>query len=431
MAKRKILYLLTIVFALVLAFAAASSLASYAEEPGFTERAVKLITDGEEAGEISLLFCDATPNLAYIGMNQAAAILGRPSFTVRSSGDGRYELESWNGARLVCEAEEGRILIPDWSAFFALPMPLEDRALGLKDMNIPFSRITDIAYEGDAAPVTIDFAAYGIRLYCDERDLYLPVSTLSNLMTDIATSYFLYNGEALYAQRISPSGDPIEGLFASDMMQALIHGEDRPEDLIRQSYADLCLCFDCFYGYPEKLAFEEALAEKGLDQALEGLGEDGQAIKAGLLSPSFAEHAKAMAALFFGHLSDGHTVPLGLSEIFYDPALIADSAFSEDVMASYIEAALNDPVILGQTVNEVIPQQRSLLWGEDSYREYGSTAIIRLDSFMPDEAAWDSYYHDGGAFPQDCVGIVAAGLKQASENPEIENVIFDLSCNGG
>lgn len=423
MKKRMILSLLTIACAFVMA--------AYAKDPGYIERAVKLITDGKETGEITLLFCDATPNLAYMGMNQAAALQGRPGFTVRASGDGIYELESWNGARLVCEAEEGRILVPDWTAFFALPMPLEDRALGFKDMGVPFSRITDITYEGEAAPVTIDFAAYGIRLYCDERDLYLPVSTLSNLMTDIATNFLLYNGEALYAQTFSLDGEPIEVFFASDTMQALIHGEDRPEDLIRQCYADLCLCFDYFYGYPEKLAFEKVLAEKGFDQALESLGEDGQAIKAGLLSPSFAEHAKAMAALFFGHLSDGHTMPLGLGDIFYDPALIADSAFPEDVMASYMESALNDPVVLGQTVNEVIPQQRSRLWGEDSYREYGSTAIIRLDSFMPEEAAWDSYYHDGGAFPQDCVGIVAAGLKQASENPKIENVIFDLSCNSG
>ena len=432
MAKRKIMFLLTCTLAIALAFACVSSLAAYAEEPGFTERAVRLITDGKEAGEIRLLFCDATPNLAYLGMNQAAALLGRPGFTVRASGDGRYELESWNGARLVCEAKEGRILVPDWNAFFALPMPLEDRALGLKDTSAHFSRVTDVSYEGEAAPVTIDFAAYGIRLYCDEGDLYLPVSTMSNLMTDIAVNFFLYNGEAFYEQRISLGDDPSAGFFASDTMQALIHGEDRPEDLIRQSYADLCLCFDFFYGYPEKLAFEEALAEKGFDQALEGLGEDGKALKAGLLSPSFAEHAKAAAALFFGHLSDGHTIPLGLGDIFYDPALIADSAFPEDVMTSYMESVLNDPVAAGQLLDQLlIPQQRSRLWGEDSYREYGSTAIIRLDSFLPDEAAWDSYYHAGGAFPQDCVGIVATGLKRASENPEIENVIFDLSCNSG
>ena len=50
---------------------------------------------------------------------------------------------------------------------------------------------------------------------------------------------------------------------------------------------------------------------------------------------------------------------------------------------------------------------------------------------MPDEEAWDLYYKGEGDFPEDPLGIVLTGLKRASENPEIENVIFDLSCNGG
>ena len=38
------------------------------------------------------------------------------------------------------------------------------------------AKILDVSYEGEAEPVTIDFAGYGIKLYCDESDLYLPVS---------------------------------------------------------------------------------------------------------------------------------------------------------------------------------------------------------------------------------------------------------------
>ncbi len=50
---------------------------------------------------------------------------------------------------------------------------------------------------------------------------------------------------------------------------------------------------------------------------------------------------------------------------------------------------------------------------------------------MPDEEAWDRCYEGTGDFPEDSLGTVLNGLKRASENPEIENVIFDLSCNGG
>jgi C-terminal processing protease CtpA/Prc len=50
---------------------------------------------------------------------------------------------------------------------------------------------------------------------------------------------------------------------------------------------------------------------------------------------------------------------------------------------------------------------------------------------MPYEAAWELYYEGEGDFPQDSLGIVLSGFKRASENPDIENVILDLSCNSG
>ena len=92
---------------------------------------------------------------------------------------------------------------------------------------------------------------------------------------------------------------------------------------------------------------------------------------------------------------------------------------------------MNSPVLMNQLANELIPPQREAIWGAEPYREYGSTAIIRLDSFMPDEAAWEAYSGGDDALPEDALGYLVDGLRRASENPEIKNVIFDLSCNSG
>lgn len=422
MKKRGILILLAVVLAL--------AAAACAKGPGYTVRSVKVFSCGEEAGEQSLRFYDAAPNIPYMGMNEYARFLGRPDFTFRQSGRGSCELENWNGAKLLCDVKEGRILVPDWNAFLALPMPLEDKALGIKDTSVHFARITDITYEGEAAPVTLDLAKYGIRLYADKSDIYLPVSTLSNVMTDIAANYTLYNGESLYALRFM-DGSAADGLYGSETLQAQMRGEERPEDVIKQCYADLCLSFDCFFGHPGRAALDEALAEKGLDQALEDLGEDGAAIKEGLLSASLADYLEAMTRLLLGYLDDGHTVFEGGVDMAAEYAGGPDASFAERIMSSYIESVRGAPVMMQQGKNLLIPVQRELFWGEDVYRKFGSTAIIRLDSFMADEAAWDSYYNDGGELPQDNLGIVAAGLKKASEDPEIENVIFDLSGNEG
>ena len=56
---------------------------------------------------------------------------------------------------------------------------------------------------------------------------------------------------------------------------------------------------------------------------------------------------------------------------------------------------------------------------------------LRVDAFNPDITVWEAYYAGTGEIPTDALGIVWTGLKRASENPEIKNVLFDLSCNLG
>ncbi|MCR5402930.1 MAG: hypothetical protein K6E91_03815 [Butyrivibrio sp.] len=405
--------------------------ASSASAQGYTTRKVKLVSYGQEDGEIDLRFYDVTPNIPYMGMNQYAQLLGRQPFSVRAAGEWACEMESWNGAKLICNTSEGSIFVKDWNSFFGLPMPIEDRAMGLKDMSVHFARIVDIDYKGSAAPVTIDFAKYGIEIYCDENDIYLPVSTLSNVMTDIATNFMLYNGEKLYLRRVSLDGSIIDGMYGSDVLLSQIHGKERPEDIIKQCYADLCLNFDYFFGFPGIAALEQAIAEKGLDEALDSLGEDGQDIKKGLFSSSFEDYLYAMIKLFDLYLSDGHTVFSSGSEITVDSAVSEDAEFTQRVQSFYIEYLKNNDKLMQQVRNALIPVQREIYWGEDTYREYGSTAIIRLDSFVADEEAWADYYSEGGELPSDDLGIVISGLKKASENSKIRNIIFDLTCNGG
>ena len=89
------------------------------------------------------------------------------------------------------------------AVFFDLPLPLEGEAMGFKDTSTRFARITNVEYEGEKSPVNIDFSEYGIKVYADDEDIYLPVSTLSNMMTDIATNHMLYNGEKLFVKRVT------------------------------------------------------------------------------------------------------------------------------------------------------------------------------------------------------------------------------------
>ncbi|MBP3902279.1 MAG: hypothetical protein J6D53_12650 [Blautia sp.] len=402
-----------------------------AEENTFTEQQTKVFSEGEETGELTLRFYSETPHIPYMGINEYSEFMRQQPLTVTQNDDGTCTLTAWNGAGMVCDAEKDVINVQDWAAFNALPLPLEDKALGLKDSTVHYVRMTDITYEGEAKPVSFDFAKYGIAVYADENDVYLPVSTLSNMMTDIATNYLVYNGENLYTQRLDMEGSGPEGFYESASLKAEIDGEPRPEDIIKQSYADLCFNLDYFFGHPGKALLDADLAEKGLDAALEGLGEEGAEIKEGLHSTDLAEYLNTMNKLFLKYFSDGHTVFVGSSEIIQAPSMQDSVEFMGKIVSPTMESVFDSPQTLKQVRNMVIPYMRAFTWGDEMYREYGNTAIIRLDNFLPDEAAWDSFYKGEGEFPQDSLGNVITGLKKAQENPEIKNVIFDLTCNGG
>ncbi|MBP3873268.1 MAG: hypothetical protein J6E32_06065 [Lachnospiraceae bacterium] len=404
---------------------------SAGSDADYTVKSAKVFTDGKEAGELDLRFYNVTPNVSYIGIIEYSQYMKHPQMTLQKKEDGSFVIENANGEDLVYDPDADTITVNDWNGFFDYPLPLENEAKGWKDTATRFIRIKDVEFEKEAAPVTLDFAKYGIQVYADDSDIYLPVSTLSNIMTDIATNYVVYNGENLYIQRISLDGSTPDGMYESERLKAELQGEKRPEDLAKQCYADLCFNIDYFFGHPGKAPLDEAVAGMGLEQALMSLGKKGESLIEKLQSTDLSEYLSAMNEVLMVYMGDGHTMFTSSQSLL---ASNMDSISASGILQLGLDTAgglLNSQIYMQQTLNETISLQRMQQWGNDNYREYDNTAIIRLDSFMPDEKAWDLYYKGEGEFPQDCLGTVLTGLKKASENPDIENVIFDLSCNSG
>ena len=420
-----------VLFAMLLCMSTAASAGTFGSRASYVEKNTTVITDSKEVGELPLRFYTKTPHIPYLGIGAYSEFVYKQPLTLRQNEDGTCALVNPIGEEVHCDPKAGTIEVRDWNRFFDLPLPLENEAKGWKDTATRFVRILDVAFEGEPEIVLLDFARYGITVYADEKDIYLPVSTLSNMMTDIATNYMLYNGEKLFVQRVSLSGEDPAGVYESEVLRAETQGRKRPADIRKQAYADLCFTIDYFFGHPGIAFLDQAVADQGLDKALTNLGKDGEALKAGLTSEDLSEYVSSLYTLFFRYLSDGHTLYPGSVEV--NGELFDNQGMLGSIAESYhrIMDFANSPATMRQLLNSVIPMERKLFWGDEVYRECDNTAIIRLDSFMPDEEAWDLYYKGEGDFPEDCLGIVLTGLKRASENPEIENVILDLSCNSG
>ena len=399
---------------------------SLAQSAAFTEKAVPVIREDGKTDTFTVRFYPDQPNVPYCGLRAYSEYLGSNPLTCETGADGTLIFTGTQGVKAVVDPKAGTLTTEDWTGFNCPAPPYEGKPVALKDSNCAFVRITDVTYEGDARPLALDFGKYGLRMYADADDVYLSLTLVSSLLCDISTRMMTWNGERArfgrYGTELFESPD-----MESAMMQTLVTEGVRPEDVAAETWAELCFVIDNFFGHPGVAALDAAIAEKGLEQALLDLGEAGESLIEALQSTRGNDYLKGMDDLFLFYLNDGHTYNMDSALIHSEWTLQEIEPYDNDTYS----ALMKSPVIIITLLAEQILQTRAGIWGEDVYRECGNTAIIRLDGFMPDEAGWQAYYGGEGELPQDGAGIVIAGLRKAAENPDIQNVLFDLSYNEG
>lgn len=403
-----------------------------AENAQFTVRTYPLWDDDSQIGTLDLRFYAEKPNIAYIGFKAYMATLQELDLSVTAQEDGTLLLTHPNGTALKADPAAGTIYAENWTGFQTPALPYVQKKTGLKDTDCNWSEVTQMIYDEAPAPVTFDFAKYGIAMYADGEDVYLPLAVISAMLEDESLNMLAFNGEKAfkYSGNMNNLGTFAPGYYEGETIKALLRGEaQRTEDQIQESYAELCFFVDYLYGYPGLAALDAAVRGKGLDAALDDLPEgQGEQIRQALHSPDYQEYMIGLSDLISYGFGDGHTVFMTPTSMYLIPEF-------QDIIQPLIEkmaAGLMTSMNIYQTlVKQALEPTRQQLWGDDTYREYGSTAIIRIDGFNPDEAAWHAWQAGTGEMPMDALGITWTGLQKAMANPDIKNIIFDLTANGG
>ena len=391
-------------------------------------RTAPVLTGKEQTGSMDLRFYTSAPYVPYCGLKAYVNFMYQTGLTVTPLDGGVWEVLNPNGTKILANPSAGTIEAADWARFQIPPLPYTTLT-GIKDTACGWTSYSEMLFDGTPAPVTFDFAKYGIPLYADEEDVYLPLELLSTMFTDVACSYVLWNGESVLKPKLSIDGFermPLEWYESNYMRDLLTGKKQRKEDVIREDYAELCFTLDYFYGHPGTGILDRGISEKGLDAALDDVPELAS-VKDRLKDPDMLEYMLALLDLFNIGLNDGHTMYFGLN------VLLADSPYPEMMRELYprIDSQLQIRPYFLVEIADAVREARSAAWGDDVYRECGSTAIIRIDKFQDDAAGWEAYYAGKGEIPMDAVGITWTGLKKASENPSIKNILFDLSANIG
>ena len=290
---------------------------------------------------------------------------------------------------------------------------LEEASAHSEEEKSLFRRTSD-SYERYGDEVILDLGAYGIDVVADGNACYVPLQTLSDFLLAIKYVNLFYNGEAIF---FVPEGSlqgeeagscsPLGALFYS------VEPGERSKAMGAFSYAELCLVMDMEYGLKDihGISSFDALAKQcDVREAL--MGTD----------PDAAD--EALYSIITLHLSDRHSVFRSASPLSREGLL--DELTEKIGRGPIYKRAYN------QKKKYITARTTAYPEGVPSYEEIGNTAYITFDSFVAVPEDVDYYTTAPAADAEDTIGILAYAYSQIMrENSPVENVVLDLSCNGG
>ena len=411
---------------------AADTPAASAQELSFAEKEVPVVRDSLDSNETATLrYYADMPNVPYMKLTDFynrfyLAGTERAEGMSETQAGSRSAYENFGGYTLTADADNDVLYTDDLESFTIPGYYIELAITGENDEFYPFLLQNSLETDPETpVPLTLRLGNYGIDLRMGEDGLYFPVGTLCDLFAGSTVYYVVCNGEKLYVvdylTRFQDNNALYEDEHFSDGMAA-----GRHRDMADFNYRQLCFTLDVFYGRPGKEYIHDAMADSGLDKVL---NDQFPEIKDLLLSLDATEYFGGLYHLLWGLFFDGgHTVPIS--------RMIPTIGVSREAISSLFDA----PYITGlyayynrqDVLYELYPLQQEL-YGDDYYAELGDTAMIRFEGFDVDSDGWKAYYAGEGELPleDDTLGTVYAGLQRAAANPEIKNVILDISTNPG
>ncbi len=409
-------------------------------------RQVPVNRGGEDGGTVSLRFYSDLPSIPYISVADFQQLmLPGTMIEVSKTGESEYLLKGPYANATVNIASE-QFSSDDYMAFTNLMGQVQEGMDNVGYGGSPFLRYNHQELTPAAATVTFDFKKYGIDLRGDETAVYFPFATISDIFSDTDFHLAGYNGEKV----ILLTGDVSDvSVLEPERAKELLEKENRNDDMAAFCYAELCFVIDHFYGMPGRSPLEGGIKKDGLDKTLDAI-ENGPTIKKLLKSTSTNDYFTGMKSLQVLLQDGGHTDLMldwnlfkateegdDISEIF-ETWTEGNQAIEEEYPAlyqplmEYFETMTN---LKGEFISMARPSA-----SDGTYYKEGDTAYLMYNLFGPiNVEAWKAYY-DGGckgetpAVDEEFLGdlsVVLDALKRANDDPEVKNLVVDLSCNTG
>ena len=272
-------------------------------------------------------------------------------------------------------------------------------------------RLQDTNYDRYGIDILLELGNYDIDIFHQGAGYYIPMQTLSDfLVAPAMNSCLFYNGKAAFFGNKDTFGVPGESLTPMGEYYYSAEPGPRSEVLAEYGYSELCLMLDNLYGLSDIHDIE--MFDRFFYQT--GMTED-------LMSTDPATADQALYDLITLHLDDLHSVLMG-----HSPA--AGKTRPSGGLGIAARKSNEDEYFFRSARQKYYPD------GCPFYEEVGNTAYITFDRFISEYYGHAFYnaFDAGDPLPEDTIGnIILAHDTIYRVNSPVENVVIDLSCNGG
>ena len=416
----------------------------HSEADSFAKKQVTVYEkDRPEVAEITCVFNENMPNVPFVSVEQYLDLVyGEDSdYTLKGFFD-HYTVTGKNintgktGSKLRIDAKKETMTFENYEEF----------VVGKKDGTmVDYVDMSIVSRDGDPQ-ITYDLSGYGMDIHAQDGQVYLPLSTMSDILSQSLTFSDYIDG-SIYLIRLDSSGSDYRS-HVQEKENAYYETLTRDADAADYAYHELCFVLDNLYGRPGRAQsqdFLNSLTANGLDKTLEEGGTmngiDLKKMKSYLTSTNKAEYAQGLIMLDNLLYDGGHSF-LSLPFIY---RLIYDEGLDQNEVSKGFKKLLDEDPTAKDTANHLLDlidetfvtgnrlrRQRaerfgdpSMTWENDYEEEiaciylFDNTAIFCFDEFSDEVIRTGS-----GTKP------LQEALECAKEN-SCDNFILDLSTNGG
>ena len=403
----------------------------------FTVKQVPVNRCGQQDGTVAIRFYKDMPSVPYISVADFQnVLLPGSTVTVTKTGAGLYQLQNQFSTATVNTADE-TCSFDDYMAFTNLMGRVQPGMPHAYFDGMPFTRFSHQTLDGGSPAVTFDYSKYGINLRGDGQMVYFPFASLADLYADMYNHNAACNGETVVVTDRDDDGDQSIDVLEKyyDVVNLVKNVNTCPLDLAAYNYAEFCFVIDHFYGMPGRSPYEASIMGDGLDKTLTAT-EDGRIIKQHMLSDKILDHIYAMDLLNL-YLQDGGHTSISSYFVAASPAYPYAQNYPT-LYERYLKEYLN-PLFEKSSKIQILQSERDAILGQGkTYIKKGDTAICLFDSFSgTDKKAWKDFYAGKGpcptveTSPDDPMVIFLDALEKAANDPEVKNLVIDLTLNGG